>query len=111
MRYRIEIFGDQIKATKESLLIAYMRFGIRKKVTFINEQNWRNTVRAVAPVYSGNQDLHYFCIFGAFWRAFLVRRKKEVSKSINYRFLQKRAIARRHFSHFIVIPGLQSSSL
>ena len=34
-----------------------------KKVTFINEQNWRNTVRAVAPVYSANdanQDLSLF---------------------------------------------------
>ena len=31
-----------------------------KKVTFINEPNWRNTVRAVAPVYSANQDLSLF---------------------------------------------------
>ena len=34
-----------------------------KKVTFINEQNWRNTVRAVAPVYSANQDLSLFLHF------------------------------------------------
>ena len=34
-------------------------FGIRKKVTFINEQNWRNTVQAVA-LYSTNQDLSLF---------------------------------------------------
>ena len=38
MRYRIEIFGNQIKATKEGLLIAY-GLEFEKKVTFINEQN------------------------------------------------------------------------
>ena len=59
MRYQIEIFGNQIKATKEGLLIAY-GLEFKKKVTFINEQNWRNTVRAVASVYSANQDLSLF---------------------------------------------------
>ena len=59
MRYRFETFGNQIKATKEGLLIAY-GLEFEKKVTFINEQNWRITVGVVAPVDSANQDLSLF---------------------------------------------------